>query len=142
MRIIKKYENRSLYDTETSAYVSLHDLRQYVVDNIDFQVVTKGGEDVTRSYLLQIILELECLDAPLFSKEMLEQIIRFYGGPLQHWMQSYLQQSISTVTQQQEALKSTVGANFTDFTSSLEEITKANFAVWQQWLADTRKKNS
>jgi polyhydroxyalkanoate synthesis repressor PhaR len=142
MRLIKKYENRSLYDTESSSYISLQDLKQYVIDHIEFQVVNaKGGEDITRQYLIQIILELECLDTPLFSKESLEQIIRFYGGPLQQWLQEYLQQSFMVVAQQQQAAQfANTANNFTELSSKLSKLTADNINAWQQWIAATQKK--
>ena len=79
-RTIKKYPNRRLYDTETSTYITLADVKQLVLDNVGFKVVdAKSNEDITRSILLQIILELESEGVPMFNANMLKQIIRFYG---------------------------------------------------------------
>ena len=83
-RLIKKYPNRRLYDTQTSAYITLADVKQLVLDNEDFKVLdAKSNEDLTRSILLQIILEAEAGGAPLFSSSMLAPMIRFYGHAVQ-----------------------------------------------------------
>ena len=94
-RLIKKYPNRRLYDTRTSAYITLADVKQLVLDSEDFKVIdAKSEEDLTRSILLQIILEEEASGAPLFSSQMLSQIIRFYGHAMQGMMGAYLEKSM------------------------------------------------
>ncbi|HVL57664.1 MAG TPA: polyhydroxyalkanoate synthesis repressor PhaR [Burkholderiaceae bacterium] len=94
-RLIKKYPNRRLYDTRTSAYITLADVKQLVLENEDFKVVdAKTQEDLTRSILLQIILEEEAGGAPLFSSQMLAQIIRFYGHAMQGMMGVYLEKTM------------------------------------------------
>ena len=94
-RLIKKYPNRRLYDTRTSAYITLADVKQLVLENEGFHVVdAKSGEDLTRSILLQIILEAEAGGAPLFSSPMLAQIIRFYGHAMQGMMGTYLEKTL------------------------------------------------
>jgi len=94
-RLIKKYPNRRLYDTQTSAYITLADVKQLVLDNEVFRVLdAKTEEDLTRSILLQIILEEEASGAPLFSSEMLSQIIRFYGHAMQGMMGAYLEKTM------------------------------------------------
>jgi len=96
-RLIKKYPNRRLYDTHTSSHLTLADIRQLVVDKVAFQVVdAKSGEDLTRSILLQVILEAESGGEPIFTTEMLMGIIQFYG-PYQGVLGSYLDKSIQTV---------------------------------------------
>lgn len=95
LRLIKKYPNRRLYDTQTSTYITLADVKQLVLANENFQVVdAKSGEDLTRSILLQIILEEESGGMPMFSSNMLAQIIRFYGHAMQGIMGSYLEKNI------------------------------------------------
>ncbi len=96
IRLIKKYPNRRLYDTQTSAYITLSDVKQLVLDNQVFQVVdAKAGEDLTRSILLQIILEEEAGDGvPMFSSTALSQIIRFYGHAMQGVMGAFLEKNI------------------------------------------------
>ena len=94
-RLIKKYPNRRLYDTRTSAYITLSDVKQLVLDCEEFQVVdAKSGDDLTRSILLQIILEEESGGVPMFSPTALSQIIRFYGHAMQGVMGSYLEKNI------------------------------------------------
>src|SRR6476646_4540237 len=94
-RIIKKYPNRRLYDTETSAYITLAEVKELVLGYKDFQVQdAKSGEDLTRAILLQIILEEESGGVPMFSTDMLANIIRYYGHAMQGLMGSYLERSI------------------------------------------------
>lgn len=94
-RLIKKYPNRRLYDTQTSAYITLSDVKQLVLDLQDFKVTdAKSNEDLTRSILLQIILEEEAGGTPLFSAGTLSQIIRFYGHAMQGMMGAYLEKTM------------------------------------------------
>ena len=94
-RLIKKYPNRRLYDTQTSSYITLTDVKQLVLDDEVFAVVdAKNGDDLTRSILLQIILEEESHGAPMFSSAALSQIIRYYGHAMQGMMGSYLEKNI------------------------------------------------
>jgi len=102
-RIIKKYPNRRLYDTETSAYITLAEVKELVLGYKEFQVQdAKSGEDLTRSILLQIILEEESGGVPMFSTPMLANIIRYYGHAMQGLMGSYLERSISTFHEAQK----------------------------------------
>jgi polyhydroxyalkanoate synthesis repressor PhaR len=95
MRVIKKYPNRRLYDTANSGYITLADVKQMVLEFIDFQVIdAKTGDDLTRGILLQIILEEESVGMPMFSSEMLSQMIRFYGNALQGIMGNYMEQNV------------------------------------------------
>ena len=101
-RIIKKYPNRRLYDTETSAYITLADVKQFVLDNQVFEVQdARSGENLTRSILLQIILEEESGGVPMFSSEMLANIIRYYGHAMQGLMGRYLERSIGAFHEDQ-----------------------------------------
>ncbi|MCQ9615656.1 polyhydroxyalkanoate synthesis repressor PhaR [Paenalcaligenes niemegkensis] len=94
-RLIKKYPNRRLYDTHTSAYITLVDIKQLVMASESFTVVdVKTNEDITRSILLQIILEEESANVPMFSASALEHIIRFYGSAMQGVMGTYLEKNI------------------------------------------------
>ncbi|MFC3338633.1 polyhydroxyalkanoate synthesis repressor PhaR [Paracandidimonas soli] len=104
-RLIKKYPNRRLYDTQNSAYITLADVKQLVLENDQFQVVdAKTGEDLTRSILLQIILEEESGGIPMFSQAVLAQIIRFYGHAMQGVMGSYLEKNMQAFMEIQERL--------------------------------------
>lgn len=96
-RVIKKYPNRRLYDTETSAYITLAEVRQLVMDSADFVVRdAKTGEDLTRAILLQIILEEESGGAPMFTEAVLANIIRFYGNAMQGFMGAYLEKNVQS----------------------------------------------
>ena len=104
-RILKKYPNRRLYDTEISSYITLADVKAMVLQGTDFEVRdAKSGEDLTRSILLQIILEEETGGVPMFSTSTLAQIIRFYGHAMQGMMGSYLEQNLQTFTDVQARL--------------------------------------
>ena len=95
LRVIKKYPNRRLYDTANSGYITLADVKLMVLEFIDFQVIdAKTGDDLTRAVLLQIILEEESAGLPMFSSEMLSQMIRFYGNALQGIMGNYMEQNV------------------------------------------------
>ena len=105
-RTIKKYPNRRLYDTETSSYITLADVKKLVLDQVPFKVEdAKTHEELTRSILLQIILEEESLGAPMFSSDMLSQIIRFYGNAMQGMMGNYLEKNIHTFIEMQKRLQ-------------------------------------
>jgi polyhydroxyalkanoate synthesis repressor PhaR len=98
-RLIKKYPNRRLYDTQTSSYITLTDVKQLVLDADEFTVVdAKTNEDLTRSILLQIILEEEANGVPMFSSSVLAQIIRYYGHAMQGMMGSYLEKNVQAFT--------------------------------------------
>ncbi|KXJ44421.1 MAG: polyhydroxyalkanoate synthesis repressor PhaR [Colwellia sp. Phe_37] len=106
-RIIKKYPNRRLYDTEISKYVTLNDVRQLIIDREPVKVVdAKSKEDLTRSVLLQIILEQEEDGEPIMSAQMLEQLIRFYGDPFQHNFANYLENSVKLIAEQRAKVRS------------------------------------
>ena len=94
-RIIKKYPNRRLYDTANSGYITLADVKQMVLDDLQFRVIdAKSGDDLSRTILLQIILEEEAGGMPMFSSEMLAQMIRFYGSAQQTVMGQYIEQNV------------------------------------------------
>lgn len=96
-RLIKKYPNRRLYDTKTSAYITLSDVKDLVLAFENFKVVdAKSGEDLSRSILLQIILEEESGGMPLFTTELLAQVIRFYGHAMQGMLGKYLETNIKS----------------------------------------------
>jgi len=104
-RVIKKYPNRRLYDTATSTYITLAEVKQLVLDNVPMTVRdAKTGEDLTRSILLQIILEEEAGGAPMFSEAALANIIRFYGHAMQRFMGSYLEKNVQAFTDLQSQL--------------------------------------
>ncbi|SFN14944.1 polyhydroxyalkanoate synthesis repressor PhaR [Dokdonella immobilis] len=132
-RIIKKYPNRRLYDTEISSYITLEEVRQLVVDGEQFEVRdAKSGEDLTRSVLLQIISEHEDRGQPMFTTQLLSQIIRFYGDSLQGFMGSYLEKSLQVFLDQQQQFRSQLN-NIMGRTpwSMLNDMTERNMDAWK-----------
>ena len=106
VRTIKKYPNRRLYDTANSGYITLADVKQMVLENIEFQVIdAKSGDDLTRSILLQIILDEEGGGVPMFSSEMLSLMIRFYGSAQQTIMGTYMEQNVKAFLAIQKKLQ-------------------------------------
>ena len=104
-RVIKKYPNRRLYDTETSTYITLSEVKQFVMASQSLVVRdAKTGEDITRSILLQIILEEEAGGAPMFTEAVLANIIRFYGHAMQGFMGAYLEKNVQSFTDVQAKL--------------------------------------
>ena len=134
-RVIKKYPNRRLYDTEISSYITLEDVRQLICDGERFQVIdAKSGEDLTRTVLLQIIAEHEERGQPIFSTELLTQIIRFYGDALQGFMGSYLERSMQLFLEQQTQFRSQL-TNLMGQTpwSMLNQMTERNLDLWKNF---------
>lgn len=105
-RVIKKYPNRRLYDTNTSAYITLSEVKELVLGNIPFEVLdAKTNEDITRSILLQIILEEEAGGQPLFTAEMLAHMIRCYGNAMQGVMGTFLERGVHSFIDVQQKLQ-------------------------------------
>ena len=106
VRLIKKYPNRRLYDTKTSSYITLVDVKQMVLKQEEFQAVdAKTGEDLTRQILLQIILEEESSGQPMFTSDALSQMIRTYGNAMQGMMGQYLEKNIHAFQNMQKSLQ-------------------------------------
>lgn len=128
LRLVKKYPNRRLYDTRTSAYITLVDVKQLVLDRESFQVVdAKSNEDLTRSILLQIILEEEAGGSPMFSCDLLAQMIRFYGDATQGVMGQYLEHNIKAFTEMQAKLQEQAQALYGDAAVSQD--------LWAQFMS-------
>ena len=127
VRVLKKYPNRRLYDTQTSSYITLADVKQMVLEGQEFEVRdAKGGEDLTRSILLQIILEEESAGVPMFSSQSLAQIIRFYGHAMQGVMGNYLEQNLQSFTDLQ--------ARFADQSKGLYDPKNFTPEMWTQFI--------
>ena len=94
-RVIKKYPNRRLYDTEQSRYITLADVKELVVNKLEFVVIDKkSGDDITRSILLQVISEQEQQGEAIMSQDFLSQVIRSYGNVVPGFMANYLRQEV------------------------------------------------
>lgn len=131
-RIIKKYPNRRLYDTEVSKYITMEDLKQLVLEGKDFTVVdVKSEEDLTRSVLLQIIAEQEHGGEPIFSTDALTKIIRFYGDSVQGVASQFLSQSLNMFASQQKKIQEQLKSSAPDPVSAMTELTQKNLELWQ-----------
>jgi len=133
-RIIKKYPNRRLYDTEESKYITLEDIKKLVINNKEFIVKdVKSEEDLTRSILLQIISEQEDDGEPLFSTQALSHIIRFYGDSVQSVAGDYLQKSIDLfVSQQKQIQDQLTTAVSSNPITAMTELTEKNLDMWKK----------
>lgn len=128
-RLIKKYPNRRLYDTRTSMYITLSDVKELVLVHENFQVVdAKSGEDLTRAILLQIILEEEAGGAPMFSSDLLSQMIRFYGSAMQGMMGRYLDNNMRAFVEMQVKLKDQAKTIYGDKSGGNQDL-------WTQFLS-------
>ena len=134
-RIIKKYPNRRLYDTEISSYITIEDVRQLILDGEDFEVRdAKSGNDLTRSVLLQIIADQEQDGEPMLSTQLLSQLIRFYGDSLQGFMGNYLERSMQVFLDQQQQFRQQMG-NLLGQTpwAMMNQLTERNMELWQEF---------
>src|SRR5437762_6569239 len=128
LRLIKKYPNRRLYDTKTSSYITLADVKQMVLKQEEFQVIdAKSGDELTRAILLQIILEEESGGMPLFSSDLLSQLIRSYGNAMQGMMGSYLERNIRGFQEIQKALQEQSQKMYGD-------NSRASHELWAQFM--------
>ncbi len=132
-RVIKKYPNRRLYDTDESRYITLADVRNLVTSKIDFVVIDKkSGDDITRSILLQVISEQELQGEAIMSQDFLSQVIRSYGKVMPGFMANYLEQSMKLFTTQQQNIrgqvKRVVGV---DPVVAVTDMAQKNFNRWK-----------
>jgi polyhydroxyalkanoate synthesis repressor PhaR len=131
-RRFKKYPNRRLYDTALSRYVTLEDVRRLVLDGVKVEVVdARTEEDLTRSVLLQIIMEQEEDGKPIFTTPLLTQIIRLYGQAVQGLASDFLQRSLTLFSEQQRLMQDELRKAATqDPVSAMAELTERNLALW------------
>ncbi len=134
VRTNKKYQNRRIYDTHDSKYNTINDVRDMVVNGIEFKVIdTQSKKDITRSILLQIIIDQESESDPLFSTDNLQNFIRYYGENQQQGFSDFINQSLSFFQRQQEQFQS----NMSDIMENnpvkvWSDISKQNMEMWQQ----------
>lgn len=133
VRIIKKYPNRRIYDTTDSKYITLGDVRSMVVEGVDFQVIdTQSKKDITRSILLQIIIEQESDNDPLFSTDNLQNFIRYYGENQRQGFSDFINQSMAFFQQQQDQFQSSVSEMMEQNPVKVwSDISKRNMEMWQ-----------
>ena len=134
-RVIKKYPNRRLYDTQISSYITIEDVRQLIVDEVEFEVRdAKSGEDLTRQVLLQIIAEQEQDGEPMLSTRLLSQLIRFYGDSLQGFMGNYLERSMQLFLDQQQQFRQQMGGLLGQTPWTLmNQLTERNLQAWNEF---------
>ncbi|MCP5278631.1 MAG: polyhydroxyalkanoate synthesis repressor PhaR [Thiobacillus sp.] len=140
-RLIKKYPNRRLYDTSESRYITLEEVKKLVMASIPFRVVDSQTEaDLTRSILLQIIMEQESGGRPLFTVAMLERFIRFYGDATQAALTSFLDMSLDMFLKQQHAINEHMQGPWTsnpmDFWMKLGQ---QNMGLWKEMESNFQK---
>lgn len=135
VRIIKKYPNRRLYDTEISSYITLEDVRQLIVDREEFTVRdARSGADLTRTVLMQIIAEHEEHGQPIFTTELLTQVIRFRGDSLQGVMGNFLERSLQFFLDQQQQFRGTVGNLVGQAPwALLNQLAERNMDLWKSF---------
>lgn len=135
-RLIKKYANRRLYDASISKHVTLEDIRDLIVRGEKIKVVEdKTGEDITRLILLQVIAEQEQFGKPILTTQLLESIIRYYGGPMQDFMARYLEQSVAAFMRQQETVQQQISQvlhNAPPPMNAMAELTRQNMEMWNR----------
>ena len=141
-RTIKKYANRRLYDTTASRHVTLHDIREMIAQGDEVCIVDDtNGKDITRHVLLQILAEQEQGGQPILSTEMLMQIIRFYGNPMQGLMTQLLDQSVASFTQQQKQWQKQLQDAVSQTPMGImKALAEQNFSAWsdlQKQMLDT-----
>jgi len=140
-RVVKKYPNRRLYDTVESRYITLADIRRLVMDKVDFVVIDKKSQyDITRSILLQVIAEQEHAGEPLMSQDFLSQVIRSYGGAMQSFVGSYLEQSMKLLSGQQQQMRDHMrDVMGNDAFDSIATLTQQNLQRWRSVQDDIFK---
>ena len=135
-RLIKKYANRRLYDASISKHVTLEDIRDLIVRGEKIKVVEdKSGEDITRLILLQVIAEQEQFGKPILTTQLLESIIRYYGGPMQDFMAGYLEQSVAAFMRQQESVQQQFSQVLTSAPppmNAMAELSRQNMEMWNR----------
>ncbi len=135
IRVIKKYPNRRLYDTQDSRYITLQDVRQLVLDGAVFEVVDKKtGENITRCILLQVISEQEAQGEAVMSEDFLAQVIRAYSGAVPEVIRNYLERTLKLFIDQQQKVadnfRATAGS---DSVRALSDAAINNMNQWLDW---------
>jgi polyhydroxyalkanoate synthesis repressor PhaR len=137
--IIKKYANRRLYDTESSAYITLERLAQMVRQKREFKVVdAKSGEDITRTVLTQIIMDEEARGATMLPVNFLRQLISLYGGSMQSVVPQYLEASLEQLQRNQSQFRDAMAGAFA--ANPFAELARRNMEMFTAAAAGQRGK--
>ncbi len=141
VRIIKKYTNRRLYDTNISRYITLHEIKDLVLSHNDFKVIdAKTHEDITRPTLLQILLEEETNQQPILTTEVLKEFMRFYGDSMQAMMSRFLEHSVNLFMERKAGLKSPLSTLLNSQSiSSMQNIAEQNMDSWTNKTTQLKK---
>ena len=131
MRVIKKYPNRRLYDTERSTYITVADVLKIIRAGDDFQVVdAESGEDITRSVLVQIITEQEGGATPIFTTDMLTRFIRVYDDSSQALFGEFLDKNLKMFAEQQKRFQDQMGNIIGSPLQIMQDLTERNLSIW------------
>jgi len=132
-RIIKKYPNRRLYDTEKSSYITIVDVLKLIRQNVEFQVVdANNGKDITRSTLVQVIMEREGGSAPIFTTDMLTRFIRVYDDTSQALFGEFLDRNLKMFGEQQKILQDKIGGIVNSPIHVMQNLTERNMTLWKE----------
>lgn len=139
IRTIKKYPNRRLYDTSTSSYITLSGVKELILEYTAFKIIhSKSGDDLTRSTILQIVAEEES-NFPVFSSELLMELIRNYGDSAQPLLSRFLEYSLQQFVQKQGQLKNPMSSYCgKNYSLSIRELTEKNLETWEQSTFETQ----
>ena len=134
VRIVNKYPNRRLYDTQESRYITLNDVRQLVLDGTEFEILDKQtGEDITRSALLQVIAEQERGQESVMSEDFLAQVIRSCSGNMNALVGGYLERSLNLfIAQQQKMSESFKDVAGIEPFGAMTELAQRNLSQWME----------
>jgi polyhydroxyalkanoate synthesis repressor PhaR len=146
-RLIKKYPNRRLYDTVSSRYITLDEIKTLVLKHVVFNVIDGQHQDVTDHVLLQILAQEESTPTPIFTRQTLQNIIRFYGHPLQTTLCEFLEKGIAMFSERESSMHAYLQTKITEDESfnKIAAATKHNLEIWQSVLTqfiDNDKNNS
>ena len=135
-RIIKKYANRRLYDTETSGYITLDDLKELIVSGITIEVRdAKSGKDISREVLLQLVAEQESFGRPILNEAILVALIRFYDHPMQKLASGYLETALGQLQDQRERLSEQMQGLMESPADLVSQLTRQNL----EWMTSLQK---
>jgi len=141
MRVIKKYPNRRLYDTEKSKYIKVNDVLSIIRDEgVDLQVVdVETGEDVTRSVLIQIILDQENGDTPIFTNKMLTRFIRVYDDAAQSMFEELLDKNLQLFSEQQKKMQAQMEDMVNSPVKFMQDMAERNMKMWSDFMSGSKK---
>lgn len=133
MKVIKKYKNRRIYDTDKSQYITFDDLKQYIDQDIDFKIVdSESGKDITNATLIQVIVEQEASNKHFLSKQMLKNLIKMSQHPMHKMMTKAFEESFDVINKQFQS---------TDFIENYQQMSEqwgknmqTMFEQWQNWM--------